>query len=380
MRSVNEKYVALAIPFFFLLMGVEIVALRMRGIRGAYRFSDSITNLSCGVGQQALEPFFKGIAFVPYAWLWSHARLLDVSPRSPVAWLGVLLAIDLAYYVFHRACHRIGFLWAIHVVHHQSEEYNLSVALRQPWLQVLVSPFFYLPLAVVGVPPVMLLGGITIDTLYQFWIHTRALGRLGPLEWVLNTPSHHRVHHGIDPEYLDRNYAGIFIFWDRLFGTFEPERREPVYGTVKVTRSFNPIWVNASAWADLVAASRKTRSVADKLRVWLAPPEWRPEDLGGPVARQAADPAAHPLYDPRAPKLVRAYVGAGFAIVAAATIGYLWCEATAARWVLAAAASALLLSGATYGALLERKAWAWHLEAARLAGSVALFLWIVLLA
>jgi len=224
----------------------------------------------------------------------------------------------------------------------------------------------------------MLLGGITIDTLYQFWIHTRAIGRMGPLEWVLNTPSHHRVHHGIDPEYLDKNYAGIFIFWDRLFGTFEPERREPVYGTVKVTPTYDPVWANACAWADLAAASQKTRSLVDKIRVWLAPPEWRPVDLGGPVARQPANPAAHPRYNPLAPKPVRVYVAAAFALVAAATIVYLWDEATASRGVLAAAAGALLLSGAAYGALLERKAWAWRLEAIRLAASAALILWIAL--
>lgn len=380
MEGVDEKYVALAIPFFFLLIGVEIAVLPMRGIRSAYRFSDSITNLSCGVGQQALEPFLKGIALWPYTWLWYHARLGEVSPRSPLAWVGVILGVDLAYYLFHRASHRVGLLWAIHVVHHQSEEYNLSVALRQPWFQILVSSFFYLPLAVVGVPPVMLLGAVTIDTLYQFWIHTRTIGRLGPLEWVLNTPSHHRVHHGIDPEYLDKNYAGIFIVWDRLFGTFEPERREPVYGTVKVTRSYNPMWANASPWTDLAAASRKTRRLADKVRVWLAPPEWRPADLGGPVTPHPADPATHPRYDPRAPKLVQAYVGVGFAIIAVAMIAYLWCEGTAARWALAAGAAALLLSGAAYGALLEQKAWAWRLEALRLAASVALLLGIILVA
>ena len=110
----------------------------------------------------------------------------------------------------------------MHSVHHQSEEYNLSVALRQPWLESIISPVFYLPLAVLGFPPVMYLGGVTIDTLYQFWIHTRAVGKLGPVEWIMNTPSHHRVHHGIDPQYVDRNYAGIFIVWDRLFGTYEP--------------------------------------------------------------------------------------------------------------------------------------------------------------
>jgi alkylglycerol monooxygenase len=380
MKDMDEKYVALAIPFFFFLMAVEAVVLRRKRIRRAYRFTDSITNLSCGVGQQVLEPFLKGLSLWPYAWLWEHARIMDVSPRSPLAWVCVILGADLAYYGFHRTCHRVGFLWAIHAVHHQSEEYNLSVALRQPWLQVLVSPLFYLPLAVLGVSPAMLLGAITIDTLYQFWIHTRAIGRLGPLEAVLNTPSHHRVHHGIDPAYLDKNYAGIFIVWDRLFGTFEREGREPVYGTVKASRSLDPWWVNLSGWLELVAASLRTRSWADKVRVWFAPPEWRPKDLGGPVARRPADRRAHPRYDPAVPLSVRAYVTASFVLVAVATIGYLWWESSAARPALAIAALALLVGGQAHGALLERRRWGWKVEAVRLLASAATVMGLLLFA
>ena len=373
----DEKYVALAIPFFFALIGVELLALRLRGPRRAYRFADSITNLSCGVGQQVLEPFFKAMALVPYAWLWTHARVLDVSPRSPLAWVLVVLGIDLGYYVFHRASHRIGFLWAVHAVHHQSEEYNLSVALRQPWLESIVSPFFYLPLAVLGFPPVMYLLGVTVNTLYQFWIHTRTIGRLGPLEWVMNTPSHHRVHHGIDPEYVDRNYAGIFIVWDRLFGTFQREQREPVYGTVKAVASWGPLAVNLRGWRDLARMARETQPWRDKLRVWFAPPEWRPRDLGGPVVVPPADASAHPRYDAHASRAVKVYVGLQFALIVAATMAYLWMEASAPRAVLAAAAAVLVATVVAWGALLERRKWGWALEAARLVAGVAVVAWVV---
>ena len=278
----EQKYFALAVPFFFLLIGVEWLVLRARGRGDAYRFADSITNLSCGIGQQVLEPFFKVVMLVPYAWLWSRARLFDVSVRSVAAWLLLVPCVDLGFYAFHRASHRIGVFWAVHAVHHQSQEYNLSVALRQPWLQSLIAPFFYLPLALIGFPPVMVIGGVTLDTLYQFWVHTRTVRSLGPFEWVMNTPSHHRVHHGMDPEYLDRNYGGIFIVWDRLFGTFEPERREPTYGTVKPLATWNPLAANLRGWRDLASMSRKTRRLPDKVRVWFAPPEWSPADLRAP--------------------------------------------------------------------------------------------------
>jgi alkylglycerol monooxygenase len=368
----NEKQVALAVPFFFLLMGIEALALRWKGIERAYRFPDSITNLACGVGQQILEPFVKVVALAPYAWLWTHARLWDVSPRSPFAWIALVLGIDLGYYVFHRASHRVGFLWAIHAVHHQSEEYNLSVALRQPWLQGLASPFFYLPLAIVGFPPAMLLAGVTIDTLYQFWIHTRAVGRMGAAEWIMNTPSHHRVHHGIDPEYLDRNYAGIFIIWDRLFGTFQEECHEPVYGTVKPSPSCNALSVNASGWSDLASLSRATGSWRDKLRVWLAPPEWRPADLGGPVEPKPADPNSHPRYAPPVSRAVKVYITAQFVLLAVATMAYQWFQAASSWPVLGAAALIFVATLAAWAGLLERKAWGWPLERARLVAAVAL--------
>lgn len=372
----EEKYVALAIPLFFALIGLELLVVRLRGPRRAYRFSDSITNLSCGVGQQVLEPFFKSVALVPYAWLWSHARVFDVSARSPVAWVLLVLGVDLGYYAFHRASHRVGFLWAVHAVHHQSEEYNLSVALRQPWFESILGPAFYLPLAVLGFPPVMYLAGVTIDTLYQFWIHTRAIGRLGPLEWVLNTPSHHRVHHGIDPEYVDRNYGGIFIVWDRLFGSFQREEREPVYGTVKALETWDPLAANLAHWRELARMSRATRALADKIRVWFAPPEWRPADLGGPVVVPPADRGAHPRYDVRAPRGVRVYVAAQFALTAAATTAYLWFEATSPRALLAAAAAVLVATLVAWGALLEGRRWGWPLEVARLAAAAGLLLWL----
>jgi alkylglycerol monooxygenase len=374
---VDEKSVAFAIPLFFLLIGVEHLVLRAQRRTAVYRFADSITNLSCGIGQQVLEPFFKGIALVPYAWLYAHARVHTMSAASPVAWVLVIVGLDLGFYAFHRASHRVGFLWAVHSVHHQSEEYNLSVALRQPWLQAITAPFFYLPLAVLGFPPLMYLVAVTVDTLYQFWIHTQAVRRLGPLEWIMNTPSHHRVHHGVDPEYVDKNYAGIFIVWDRLFGTYEREGRAPTYGTVKVVPTWDPLRANLAHWRELGRMSFATKAFADKLRVWLAPPDWRPADLGGPVVVPPADPAAHPRYDAKAPRAIQTYVAAQLALAAVAVTAYLWVEATAPRVFLGAAAGVLIATLVAWGGLLEGKRWAWPLEVARLVAGAGLVVWRV---
>jgi hypothetical protein len=204
-------------------------------------------------------------------------------------------------------------------VHHQSEEYNFSVALRQSWFGQLTSWLFYVPLAIAGFPPAMFLVMTTLNTLYQFFIHTRLVGRLGPLEYVLNTPSHHRVHHGVNPRYVDRNYAGILIIWDRLFGTFEPEGDEPVYGLVKPLGSFNPLWANLHYWAQMADVARRTRRLRDKLRAFVAPPEWRPADLGGPVVVPEPDRSGPTLLAPPDPRRDRWMLAAFIGVNAAAS-------------------------------------------------------------
>ena len=214
--------IALAIPGFFLLMGVEALVARALG-RRLYRLNDSVNDLACGILQQVLGLFSRGLLVGVYVWVYQVARLATLDAHSFWTFAGCLLGLDFLYYWFHRVSHESNLPWAAHVVHHQSEEYNLAVALRQSAFQPLLSWAFYLPLAVLGFPPLVFLTAASLDTLYQFWIHTRLIGRLGPLEWIFNTPSHHRVHHGQNPQYIDRNHAGIFIIWDRMFGTFEPE-------------------------------------------------------------------------------------------------------------------------------------------------------------
>ncbi|HKC12517.1 MAG TPA: sterol desaturase family protein, partial [Vicinamibacteria bacterium] len=223
------NYIHLAIPVFFLLIGLELALARIVE-KDYYRLTDSINDLSCGIIQQVLDVFLKTVLFAGYLYLFGHYRLFTLPARSLPTWVAGFLGVDLLYYWFHRWSHEMNAGWAAHIVHHQSEEYNLAVALRQGAFQGSFSWVFYLPLALLGLPPLVFLTVSSFNTLYQFWIHTRTIGRLGPLEWVLNTPSHHRVHHGRNPKYIDRNHGGTLIVWDRLFGTFQGEEEEPVYG------------------------------------------------------------------------------------------------------------------------------------------------------
>lgn len=289
------EYIALSIPLFFLLIGVELAWSAWSG-RKVYRFNDFIANLGCGIGSQVVGAFTKTVVFAVYLYVYDHWRLFTLG-TSVLTWILTFLLVDVLYYWFHRLSHEVNFLWAAHIVHHQSEEYNLSVALRQSWWQGLFSFWFYAPIALLGVHPLTILTVGAFVTLYQFWIHTKALDKLGPLEWVFNTPSHHRVHHGSDPKYIDRNHAGTLIIWDKLFGTYQPEEEEPIYGITTPLRTWDPMRANFHYWGELLALAKQSSTFRDKVLVYLKPPGWRPKELGGFVGPTAKDRKSYRKFD-----------------------------------------------------------------------------------
>jgi sterol desaturase/sphingolipid hydroxylase (fatty acid hydroxylase superfamily) len=243
--------ILLAVPFFLILMIIEWTwAKRIK--KDVYILPDSLTNLQLGTGQILIATLIKPPQLAIYALIYQMSitsfPILTWDLSSPWSWIGGFILVDFAYYLFHWMSHRVNFMWAAHAVHHQSESYNLSVALRQSWLQQVYSGFFYLPLALTGLPVGAFFLMSSLNTLYQFWIHTQLINRMGPLEWIINTPAHHRVHHGVDDPYIDRNYAGVFIIWDRLFNTFIDEEFSPRYGVVKPLRSWNPGRANLEVW------------------------------------------------------------------------------------------------------------------------------------
>ena len=362
--------IVLAIPVFFLLIGVELLAVRLAG-KDYYRLSDAVNDLSCGVFDQVVGVFLKTALFAGYVFVYERLRLATLPADSAPAWVACFLGVDLLYYWFHRMSHEVNAFWAAHVVHHQSEDFNLAVALRQGALQGAISWIFYLPLAWVGFPPLMFLTLSSVNTLYQFWIHTRTIGKLGPFEWVLNTPSNHRVHHGRDPKYIDRNHGGTLIVWDRLFGTYAPEEEEPVYGITKPLRSWNPIWAHLHYWAELIDLAWRARRPSDRIRVFLEPPGWRPEELGGPVAAPEVDRSAYRKWDVAVPRGVAAYTLVQFGLVLALSAVYLNLEARLSSGVLISGAALIVASLVAFGGLLERRRWAPYLEALRLAALLA---------
>ncbi len=239
----KSDFLNLAVPVFFLMIAAEWWIARRTG-RNLYRLNDSLNDLSCGILQSLVALLCAAFMIGGYLAIEARFAFFSLDAESTWVWIACFLGVDFLYYWYHRLSHEINFMWAAHVVHHQSEEYNLAVALRQSSLQPFHSMVFYWPLALIGFPTAVFISCAAVNTLYQFWIHTQIVDRLGPLESVFMTPSHHRVHHGRNPIYLDRNHGGTFIVWDKLFGTFQLEEEEVAYGVTKPLESWNPLWAN----------------------------------------------------------------------------------------------------------------------------------------
>ena len=272
-----SEIIAYAVPVFLLLMLIEVLAHRRRPRAGArgYTGRDAATSLALGVSKVVVSALVKVGTTAVFAFAWQH-RIFDMG-SSLAAWLLLFLSEDLCYYVFHRMHHEVRWLWAAHVNHHSSRFYNLSTALRQSWSTPLTGPIFWLPLALLGFHPVMILTAQAVSLVYQFWLHTELIGRLGPFEWLFNTPSHHRVHHGRNVEYLDRNYAGILILWDRLFGSFEPEAAPVDYGLTRNLERPGVLYAATHEWQAVLRDMRNADGWRERAAYALRPPGWSPD-------------------------------------------------------------------------------------------------------
>jgi sterol desaturase/sphingolipid hydroxylase (fatty acid hydroxylase superfamily) len=320
--------IALAVPFFLLAIIVEMTVNWHRGT-GYYRSNDAINSISAGMLDTTLGYFTKFLPLLAWGFVLQNLALIDMplgwfdaSPRGIALWVTAAVAWDFCYYWFHRFSHEISVLWAAHAVHHQSEEYNLSTALRQTSTGFLFGWIFYLPLFLIGFPLQVLIAVNAVNLIYQFWVHTRLIGRLGPLEAVLMTPSHHRVHHAQNERYIDKNYGGMLIAWDRLFGTFEPESEdEPVvFGVRRPLASWNPFWANLQVYDYLLFDARKARSWRDKIGIWFRRTGWRPTDVEARYPKRNVDLGQFRMYDPPVAHGVRAYTVAQFVVAIALTL------------------------------------------------------------
>ena len=269
-----------AIPFFVATVIIEVI-LTVKVKMKEFEYKDAATSITMGLGNVAVGLFTKGMVLAFFYFVYNTFHLFEI-PFTWWAWILILFTEDLTYYWNHRIAHTSRLFWASHVVHHSSQKYNLSTALRQTWSGSFYTFIFWTPMVLIGFHPVMILVQMSISLLYQYWIHTELIKKLPKwFEAVLNTPSHHRVHHATNPQYLDRNHAGIFIIWDRIFGTFEPEVEKPVYGLVKNIDTFNPVKVAFLEWTYLFkdAFTSKTNGI-NKIKYFFKPPGWKHDGTG----------------------------------------------------------------------------------------------------
>ena len=300
--------IVFAVPFFILAILLELAYGAARQ-RNTYRLNDSVSSLFMGVLSQARRFVTLGVGGYIYYLLTAYFSLPLMDATHWFTWVLAMVLYDLCYYWLHRLGHERTILWASHVAHHQSEDYNLTTALRQTSTGFLLGWLFYIPMYALGIPAEVVVTVGSINLIYQFWVHTEHIPKLGWYEWFFVTPSNHRVHHAQNDHYLDRNYGGLFIIWDRLFGTFQEEREEEpvIFGIRGPLKSWNPVKAITHIYVGMAQDSWRTASWRDKLRVWVGRTGWRPADVAQQYPREKTDLTHFERYDPQVPRLVSFY-------------------------------------------------------------------------
>ena len=365
--------IALAVPFFLLALLVELAIDRSRG-SCLYRANDAINSLSAGTLSTTVGYFTKLLPLIAWGFVLENFAIIDMplswfdaSPRGIALWITAALAWDFCYYWFHRFSHEISVLWAAHAVHHQSEDYNLSTALRQTSTGFIFGWIFYVPLFAIGFPLPVLVTVNAVNLIYQFWVHTQVIRRMGVLDRILVTPSNHRVHHAQNERYIDKNYGGMLILWDRLFGTFEDEREDDpvIFGVRKPLASWNPFWANLQVYDYLLFDARHAARWRDKLGIWFRRTGWRPPDVEERFPRRPVNLASFEKFDPAVPRATQRYVLMQFGVAIAATLGIAALFATAGAMAVLLPCILLWALLYTLGLLNERRPYAVRFELAR---------------
>lgn len=364
------NYVQIAIPFFILAILLEFLFGVLRK-RQTYRLNDTVNSLQMGMLSGLVNVLRLGFSAVVFTWVVSLFGITQWSADYWWQWALAFIGYDFCYYWKHRFGHQWRIMWASHAAHHQSEEYNLSTALRQTGTDY-IGFVFYLPMYLAGTPVAVIVSVGSLNLVYQFWVHTEHVRRLGILDYIFVTPSNHRVHHAKNPRYIDKNYGGVLVLWDRMFGTFEDEReQEPCrYGITHQLASWNPLWANAHVWWDTLTLSVRARRWQDKFLVWFKGPAWRPEDL--PLAVE--DDWRQAKFDPVVSMFAKAYTFVQFWLITYGSLLLQDAHTSLPRSFALSAFALLVLSVLVQGHWLEGRARALAAEWLRLIAVLVLAL------
>ncbi|XP_054162263.1 alkylglycerol monooxygenase-like [Oppia nitens] len=358
-ENINEvpDYITQVIPYFVSLIVIEQIILFAKNYR-FIRVNDAIASLSQGILMELSKTGFKGFALMYYIYIYQNWRVFTLEWHHTSTWIIAFITVDFGFYWFHRFTHEMNILWAAHQVHHSSQEYNLTTALRQSVLHLLFQYIFYLPSALV-IPPAVFLVHNQFNVLYQFWIHTQLIGTMGPLEYILNTPSHHRVHHGKDDYCIDKNYGGVLIIWDRLFGTFQQELHYISYGLTTNIKTFNPFNIQMHHYFSIFCKFFKINGFKNKYMTLFASPAWDVE----PIAQQKCHKSVNnDIYDPQIPIFQQIYVLIHFAIIILIHTNLMQTINVLSHYREVISLSFICLSLTSFGFIMDRKYWSKYVE------------------
>jgi alkylglycerol monooxygenase len=266
------NYAALSIPAFFLFVGLEYAAAIKQKRKDIFKFGSSIANLSIGIAERLINLFLTASFYGVFVWIYTNYKLADI-PNHWIVWIALLFATDFVWYWYHRLGHEVNLLWAAHIVHHHSEEFNYTVSARITTLQAIIRNVFWCILPFAGFHPAMVMTILIVHGTYSFFTHTQLIGKLGWFEYVFITPSHHRVHHASNPNYLNKNYGDLFVFWDKMFGTFQTEVEAPVYGLTHPLKSHSFLWQHLHYFMEVFYAALRTKGFLNKLKMIFGKPE-----------------------------------------------------------------------------------------------------------
>jgi sterol desaturase/sphingolipid hydroxylase (fatty acid hydroxylase superfamily) len=369
----NPNYILFAIPIFLITIFGELIHNYIKKGGKDFNFEDSITNLNIGIGSQAIGAITKAFLLMLYVWCYENYRFLTIEQ----SWYSVIIAIVVFDYIFywaHRWGHEWNIFWGAHIVHHQSEEYNLTVALRQSWFHNLIAFPLFLPMPFLGIDPLSFGAAAGLVTLYQYWIHTKAIDRMPKwFEYIFNSPAHHRVHHATNEQYLDHNYPPPFLLWDRLHGTFIDEEEECVYGITTPLNSWNTVWANFHFYVEMWQGSKQLKTVKEKLALIFRGPEYLGRLLGQVSDGGKKATKAIKKYSTETPLHLKIYVSLQFLLLTYFLSAYMGQVENLTTFYQLAFFFLICLSTLSIGGIMENKPWFYIVEIARFLMFVPLY-------
>lgn len=356
----NLNFMAFAVPLFLFFMGIEYLVARKRK-KNVHRFNESIANLNVGIAERLTDLLTTGAFFFVYAWLNKHFALFDIRSTA-LTWLLLFLATDFVWYWYHRFAHEINLFWSVHVVHHQSEDFNYTTSTRITIFQAVLRGAFWSVLPIIGFPAPMIAVLLLIHGAYPFFTHTQMIGKLGWLEYFMVTPSHHRVHHSADPQYLDKNYGDMLIIWDKLFGTFKKEEETPTYGLTKPLNSYSFLWQHFHFPLELIVSVRRTKGWKNKLGVLFG----RPDDIDPRIRTVLERKFSYRNEHQAQNEALRWFIRLQTAVTLAILFSVILFAHYLTQRQLILFALFILLSLINTGAMMEQKSWVFSIDYVRL--------------